>query len=207
MSIDIEFAPSEKKPLTDGAYAIYRIKFSNFPGPLSNTPDIGYMTVYGPYAMPLLMFAVRKHESSEWWSGSDKPLLLKELPRVIADSPIDWEMVCINGKDSVVIGTNRGAYYEHSLYATTAKSRETDPRTSHEAAASIRLSELQDTVLQALKIIPGGATSLELADALCMSPWSVSPRIKPLVKKGLVRDSGRTRMGVSGRASIVWEAV
>lgn len=88
-----------------------------------------------------------------------------------------------------------------------AWARGTDPRTSHEAAASIRLSELQDTVLQALKIIPGGATSLELADALCMSPWSVSPRIKPLVKKGLVRDSGRTRMGVSGRASIVWEAV
>lgn len=91
--------------------------------------------------------------------------------------------------------------------STEAKFRATNPKTSENAAASVRISDLEETVLQAIRCIPGGATSLELADALCMSPWSVSPRLKPLVRKGLVRDSGQTRKGVSGRASIVWESV
>lgn len=35
----------------------------------------------------------------------------------------------------------------------------------------------------------------------------VSPRLRPLERKGKIRDSGIKRVGASGRMSIVWVAV
>jgi DNA-binding MarR family transcriptional regulator len=101
-----------------------------------------------------------------------------------------------------------------------AYARRLDPHTSHDAAASVKVTDLEAVVLYALKDIgTEGATSHEVADHVGMDLVTISPRLKPLEKKGLVRrnllpgwlDTGRlvyqTRPGKSGRQSVVWFAV
>lgn len=87
-----------------------------------------------------------------------------------------------------------------------AFARCTDPVTSHRAAATVDTSALEDIVLGYLRERLGGATSYEIASVLRMSLVTVSPRLRPLVKKGLVVDSGRKECGESGRSRIVWVA-
>lgn len=88
--------------------------------------------------------------------------------------------------------------------STEAHARSSDPSTSQAAARSLKTSELEGVVLAKLKTFRKGATSDELARALGLSRDSVSPRMKPLVSKGHVVDSGKKRPGDSGRAQIVW---
>lgn len=52
-----------------------------------------------------------------------------------------------------------------------------------------------------------GATSLELTSMLPLDRVTVSPRLRPLERKGHIVDSGERRAGVSGRPSIVWRAL
>lgn len=90
-----------------------------------------------------------------------------------------------------------------------AHSRRTDPTTSEDAAESIRpeLPELEFRVLHAIqKRGETGATTNELAELMGISLVTVSPRIRPLVRKGFVQDAGKRRKGPSGRKSIVWRA-
>lgn len=84
--------------------------------------------------------------------------------------------------------------------------RRTDPRTSHDAAASINMPMLEAAVYGCLKA-HGPCTSFEVADILRLSLVTVSPRLRPLADKGLVRDSGERRLGQSGRKQTVWEIV
>jgi predicted ArsR family transcriptional regulator len=89
--------------------------------------------------------------------------------------------------------------------STDAYARTLHPETSHAAARSVRPTDLEACVLRALRSCKDGATSFELAELLGLSLVTVSPRLRPLVNKRLVRDSGRTRRGDSGRPRIVWE--
>jgi predicted ArsR family transcriptional regulator len=87
----------------------------------------------------------------------------------------------------------------------TAVARATDPSTSYEAAASIDVTRLEGVILDMLKRYSApGATTFELAEALGIEVISVSPRMKPLQEKGLVRDTGFRARGVSGRLQIIW---
>lgn len=88
-----------------------------------------------------------------------------------------------------------------------AAARATDPRTSHQAAASLPTSHLEEVVLGALKSHTEGLTSHELARITGLDLVTVSPRLRPLVNKRLVVDSGEKRAGTSGRQSIVWKAI
>jgi len=91
-----------------------------------------------------------------------------------------------------------------------AFARRTDPVTSEDAARSIRpeTSRLENVVLDTLKKRgERGGTTGELAEITGMSLVTVSPRIKPLVRKGYVEDSGQRRSGISGRKSTVWRAI
>lgn len=89
---------------------------------------------------------------------------------------------------------------------TSAYARADDRETSHQAAESIRVTDLETTVLNALRTFPDGATSYQLAAALGLSLVTVSPRLRPLVSKGLAEDSGRRKCGASGRMRTVWRA-
>lgn len=89
---------------------------------------------------------------------------------------------------------------------TFAYARASDPATSYAAAQSIRLTDLESTVLAELRKFSDGATSYTLAESLGMSLVTVSPRLRPLVSKGLVEDSGRREVGSSGRSQTVWRA-
>lgn len=88
-----------------------------------------------------------------------------------------------------------------------AYARSGDPGTSHAAAESMRGAEatrMESFVLEALKL--ESMTTHEIAASSGLPYESVTPRIKPLVAKGLVVDSGERREGRSGRKSIVWRA-
>jgi predicted transcriptional regulator len=85
-----------------------------------------------------------------------------------------------------------------------ALARHTDPSTSHDAAESVNVTALEQIVLNALKQHHEGATTEQLSDWLALSLVTISPRIRPLVRKGLVIDSGFKRCNASGRKSIVW---
>jgi uncharacterized membrane protein len=52
-----------------------------------------------------------------------------------------------------------------------------------------------------------GGTTEEIAEALSLPRVTVSPRLKPLERKGLVQATEQRRPGQSGRAQIVWLAV
>jgi hypothetical protein len=94
---------------------------------------------------------------------------------------------------------------QHSLFDPLARARRNDPETSKDAARSVPVADLEASVLDTLKSHPSGLTSHEIARLLSAELVSVSPRLRPLVEKNLVKDSGRRRRGPSGRCSIVWE--
>jgi hypothetical protein len=93
------------------------------------------------------------------------------------------------------------------MSATNAFARNSDLETSHDAAESIKATNLESIVLNALRLHKYGATSFELAAYLEMSLVTVSPRLRPLAAKGLAKDSGRRVRGSSGRYQTVWVAV
>lgn len=74
-----------------------------------------------------------------------------------------------------------------------AYARSTDPETSHAAAAHIDTETLQTRVLFALAVSP--MTSHQIAAYLRLSLVTVSPRMAPLCRKGLIRDSGLRETG------------
>lgn len=89
-----------------------------------------------------------------------------------------------------------------------ACARSTDPETAHDAANQTRGSNaarLSGLVLTALAA-RGPSTSEELASYLGESLVSVSPRLRPLARKGLVVEDGK-RKTASGSSAIVWRRV
>lgn len=83
-----------------------------------------------------------------------------------------------------------------------AFARATDPEAAKAAAKSVRVANLEAAVVKALSIRP--MTSMEIAAFLCVSWNSISPRMRPLVAKGKVENSGVTRTIPGHRAQIVW---
>lgn len=88
-----------------------------------------------------------------------------------------------------------------------ALARAADPSTSVDAAAGVHTTELEDLVLEELFANPQGLTTRQIAAAVQRDLVSISPRMKPLVDKKAVRDSGIRTRGPSGRFQIVWQAV
>ncbi len=86
----------------------------------------------------------------------------------------------------------------------TALASSTDPATSHEAAAGVQVQTIESRILAALRRERVGMTTHELARKLDLSLVTVSPRMRPLVNKGFIRDSG-LRIGTPSR--IVWQAL
>jgi len=76
--------------------------------------------------------------------------------------------------------------------------RADDPDTSRAAAAGVNTAVLEQTVLDLLGRV-GPSTTHELADMSEIQLVSISPRIAPLRRKGLVEASGEKRAG-----STVW---
>ena len=90
----------------------------------------------------------------------------------------------------------------------TAIARNTDPETSHEAAATVRVRTSQLAVYALL--CHGPATDEQLAEradqmGVVMSPSGLRSRRCELVRMGWVCDTGRREITASGRRSIVWE--
>jgi hypothetical protein len=96
------------------------------------------------------------------------------------------------------------------LSVNKAYVRRTDPKTSHDAADSIApiLNAIEVDIYAALvAFLPGGATSDEIVVASGIQYRTVTPRLKPMVRKGFVEDSGETKKGESGRKQIIWRAI
>ncbi|MGC2234280.1 MAG: hypothetical protein WBA09_22455 [Candidatus Acidiferrum sp.] len=89
----------------------------------------------------------------------------------------------------------------------TGRARRRDPDTSKRAARSVDATPLQRMVLSLLNQHSAGLTTHQLAEFMDIDLVTVSPRIAPLVRRGLVCDSGQRRKGESGRMSIVWKVV
>lgn len=81
--------------------------------------------------------------------------------------------------------------------------RKDDPDTSKEAA-QLDVSKLEARVYELLRFKP--LTAEELAFSLNKSLQSITPRIAPLRRKGLIYDSGIRKRGESGRLRIAWAA-
>jgi predicted transcriptional regulator len=91
-----------------------------------------------------------------------------------------------------------------------AFARHSDPATSKEAAASVivHLPALEGSVLHCIRgSAKIGMTIDELVEELKLDKVTLSPRLRPLVRKGLIQESGFTRPGRSGREQTVWTAV
>lgn len=88
---------------------------------------------------------------------------------------------------------------------TEAHARGTDPHTSHDAAADVRLTNLEDFVLYIIQ--NGPITGMTKDDVHAAQNRyerdSLSPRFKPLWRKGKIVEVG-TRKVKSGKNQTVW---
>jgi len=80
--------------------------------------------------------------------------------------------------------------------------RRSDPETSREAAQSIDANSIEGRVYQYL-IDHGPAILDDLASGMKLDKVTVSPRLKPLERAGMVV-RGQTRPGRSGRPQTTW---
>jgi hypothetical protein len=91
--------------------------------------------------------------------------------------------------------------------------RSHDPETSREAAASVDVTKREAEVLAALKDLGGKATVEQIADHLAIVNEreelgsNISPRIKPLCRKGKVEFSGEFGVSRQGKRQRVWRAI
>jgi len=70
---------------------------------------------------------------------------------------------------------------------TESHTRRSDPSTSHQAGERVKRSRLEDQTYQMLwQFWPRFITSLELSKAMGIHPWSITPRLAPLLRKGYV---------------------
>jgi len=106
-----------------------------------------------------------------------------------------------------------GNYHPTVIYHHTApRARNTDPATSHQAAATVtNVTDTQQLILEAYKA-HGPMTDEELCQQLAVTtqkPVSVSgirTRRSELVEAGRVYNTTDTRLTATGRAAIVWAA-
>jgi hypothetical protein len=90
-----------------------------------------------------------------------------------------------------------------------AHARDSDPDTSHAAAASVSVTKLEQLCIDMLRA-HGNLTTFEATEHAIAAGWSeltrdsLSPRFTTLRRKGLVYDTGQKRRREGGKASIVW---
>ena len=95
-----------------------------------------------------------------------------------------------------------------SIFNNAGGVRLTDPETSVDAALSIDATKMEQVVLDVIKSFPNGCICQDIESALPhIRTSSISPRIKPLVKNGLIVETGEKRPGFSGRNQKVVRAV
>ena len=90
-----------------------------------------------------------------------------------------------------------------------AFARYSDPDTSRDAAEDLRglkATRLERMVFEALQSEPKGLTTHEIGNELHLPRDTVSPRIQPLIRKGLITATTERRPGPSGKNCIVWKA-
>jgi len=86
--------------------------------------------------------------------------------------------------------------------------RATDPETSKEAAQSVNPTKLEQIVLDTIRSFPNGCISQDVEHMLVQyRANSITPRYCPLMKKGLIVDTGEKRPGFSGRNQRVMKAI
>ncbi len=91
-----------------------------------------------------------------------------------------------------------------------AYARRTDPDTSHEAASEVsgaKANALEAIVLKALRSYPEGLTNHEIVAVTGLTWNTASPRMRPMVRKHLVVDSGLRRKGPTNKNCVVWKAI
>lgn len=92
-----------------------------------------------------------------------------------------------------------------------AYARRTDPVTSHIAAKFVKGKLANKSETAALKALKDCGHSLSSHGIVAWTgiPWSsISPRMRPLERKGLVYDTGKTEPGPkSGKPCILWDLV
>lgn len=94
--------------------------------------------------------------------------------------------------------------------ADEARARRTDPITSHEAAASVKVRRSQEQVLAVIGKY-GPCTHEQLikhvkAAGITMTDSGVRSRCHELVEAGLVVDTGEKGLTQAGRKTTVWAA-
>mgnify|MGYP003350147771 FL=1 len=86
--------------------------------------------------------------------------------------------------------------------------RKTDPETSKEAGASIDTTNLEKIVLEAIKAFPDGCILQDIEHTIPhIRQSSISPRIRPLIRKGLIYATGEYRPSYSGRSQRVLKVI
>lgn len=91
-----------------------------------------------------------------------------------------------------------------------AYARHSDPETSHDAAESVsgtQANRLERIIYETLLDHPDGLMMHEICEKTQLVWNTASPRMKPLVNKGRVVDSGQRREGPAGKLCIVWQAI
>ena len=90
-----------------------------------------------------------------------------------------------------------------------AWARASDPQTSHIAAKGVRgerANHLEVVTVNTLKE-HGPLTTWEITHKTGINWDSITPRMKPLERKGLIRKTDQRRMSPNGRPCIVYEAL
>lgn len=97
---------------------------------------------------------------------------------------------------------------QKELFGGEAFARDFDPETSHLAALGVSTAALELRVYEAGKKFPTGFISDDIARALPdLGIQTFTPRFAPLLRKGLLVDTGFKRRGVSGRSQRVMRSV
>lgn len=87
-----------------------------------------------------------------------------------------------------------------------ALARQSDPSTSHEAAASFDPTDLEQVVLGAVMMHPEGAIQDDVLAVLEPQGYkygTITPRFRSLMNKGLLVPTGEKRKAKSGRSQRV----
>jgi len=94
------------------------------------------------------------------------------------------------------------------FYGDGAYARSTDPDTSHAAARSIDAPELEKKIYAViLQYGRQGCIADQVFDQVTShKPFSISPRFRPLMRKGYIWDTGERRTGEAGRQQRVMAA-
>lgn len=99
---------------------------------------------------------------------------------------------------------------EHANFGTDPKllARAEDPDTSHQAAQEVDTAELERIVYEVIASCPHGCIADDVENRLPQfRSHSITPRFAPLLRKGLIYDTGERRRASSGRSQRVVKAV